>query len=91
MNFSSFTIARPVGIILWMPMSGFATNEVAIKARKEGIQSFLAKPFTSPELLNLLAELCGDRQSKEVPAVSAPTQSNECCENPTLKPSDHES
>jgi FixJ family two-component response regulator len=40
-------------------MSGLATNEVAIKARKEGIQSFLAKPFTAPELLNLLAELCG--------------------------------
>jgi two-component system, cell cycle sensor histidine kinase and response regulator CckA len=55
-------------------MSGLATNEVAINAMQEGIQSFLAKPFTAPELLNLLADLCGDYPSKEVPTANAPIE-----------------
>jgi hypothetical protein len=52
-------IDAQAGFYVVVTMSGLATNKVAIKARKEGIQSFLAKPFTAPELLNLLPDLCG--------------------------------
>ncbi len=38
-------------------MSGLATNESVTKTMKEGVQAFLAKPFTAPELLNLLARI----------------------------------
>jgi two-component system, cell cycle sensor histidine kinase and response regulator CckA len=40
-------------------MSGLATNEAATKTAVEGVKAFLAKPFISSELLNLLATLCG--------------------------------
>ncbi|NJK65943.1 MAG: response regulator [Microcoleus sp. CSU_2_2] len=40
-------------------MSGLATNESVSKTMNEGAQAFLAKPFTAPELLNLLSRLCG--------------------------------
>jgi two-component system, cell cycle sensor histidine kinase and response regulator CckA len=39
-------------------MSGLATNEAEAKAMNEEIQAFLAKPFTAPELLNLLSQFC---------------------------------
>jgi two-component system, cell cycle sensor histidine kinase and response regulator CckA len=39
-------------------MSGLETYEAVTKMRKEGVQSFLAKPFTAPELLTLLSDLC---------------------------------
>ncbi len=39
-------------------MSGLAANESVTKTLNEGVQAFLAKPFTAPELLNLLAEIC---------------------------------
>jgi PAS domain S-box-containing protein len=38
-------------------MSGLATNESVTKTMKEGVKSFLAKPFTAAELLNLLATI----------------------------------
>jgi two-component system, cell cycle sensor histidine kinase and response regulator CckA len=40
-------------------MSGLATNESVTRTMNEGVQAFLAKPFTAMELLNLLAPLCG--------------------------------
>jgi CheY-like chemotaxis protein len=40
-------------------MSGLAANESIVRTMDEGVQAFLAKPFTAPELLNLLAPLCG--------------------------------
>ncbi len=40
-------------------MSGLATNEAVTKTMNEQVQAFLAKPFAAPELLNLLARLCG--------------------------------
>jgi two-component system, cell cycle sensor histidine kinase and response regulator CckA len=40
-------------------MSGLATNESVSKIMNEGVQAFLAKPFTAAELLNLLSRLCG--------------------------------
>jgi nitrogen-specific signal transduction histidine kinase/CheY-like chemotaxis protein len=40
-------------------MSGLATNESVTTTMSEGVQAFLAKPFTAPELLNLLSSLCG--------------------------------
>lgn len=40
-------------------MSGLATNDSVTKTMNEGVQAFLAKPFTAPELLNLLSRLCG--------------------------------
>jgi two-component system, cell cycle sensor histidine kinase and response regulator CckA len=43
-------------------MSGLATHEAVTKTMNEGVQAFLAKPFTTPELLNLLSRLC-DRNS----------------------------
>jgi PAS domain S-box-containing protein len=39
-------------------MSGLSTNESITRMNNEGVKSFLAKPFTAPELLNLLAPLC---------------------------------
>jgi two-component system, cell cycle sensor histidine kinase and response regulator CckA len=39
-------------------MSGLATNEAVTKTMNEGVRAFLPKPFTAPELLNLLAILC---------------------------------
>jgi CheY-like chemotaxis protein len=42
-------------------MSGLATNETEATAMNEGIQAFLAKPFTTPELLNLLSQFCNSR------------------------------
>jgi two-component system, cell cycle sensor histidine kinase and response regulator CckA len=39
-------------------MSGLATNEAIDRTMKEGVKAFLAKPFTSDELLNLLPTLC---------------------------------
>ncbi len=39
-------------------MSGLATNESITRTMNEGVQGFLAKPFTAPELLNLLSTLC---------------------------------
>jgi two-component system, cell cycle sensor histidine kinase and response regulator CckA len=39
-------------------MSGLATNESVKKVMNEGICAFLAKPFTAPELLNLLQRFC---------------------------------
>ncbi|MGB8702123.1 MAG: response regulator [Thermosynechococcaceae cyanobacterium] len=39
-------------------MSGLATNESVTQKVHEGVQGFLAKPFTAPELLNLVAHLC---------------------------------
>jgi two-component system, cell cycle sensor histidine kinase and response regulator CckA len=72
----SATIIRTLHIlnpqVQIIAMSGLATNEVAIKTRQEGIQSFLAKPFTTPKLLNLLAHLCCSNHSKEVPTASVP-------------------
>jgi two-component system, cell cycle sensor histidine kinase and response regulator CckA len=38
-------------------MSGLATNESVTKTMKEGVQAFLAKPFTASELLNTLAAI----------------------------------
>jgi signal transduction histidine kinase/ActR/RegA family two-component response regulator len=38
-------------------MSGLATNESITKMVTEGVKAFLAKPFTGPELLNLLASV----------------------------------
>jgi two-component system, cell cycle sensor histidine kinase and response regulator CckA len=39
-------------------MSGLATNEAVNKTMNEGVQAFLAKPFTAVELLDLLSRLC---------------------------------
>jgi two-component system, cell cycle sensor histidine kinase and response regulator CckA len=39
-------------------MSGLATHESVAKTMGEGVQAFLAKPFTALELLNLLPQLC---------------------------------
>jgi PAS domain S-box-containing protein len=40
-------------------MSGLATNESVSKTMGEGVQAFLAKPFTASELLNAIARRCG--------------------------------
>ncbi len=39
-------------------MSGLATHKSISKTMGEGVQAFLAKPFTALELLNLLPRLC---------------------------------
>jgi PAS domain S-box-containing protein len=39
-------------------MSGLATNESIAKTMNEGVQAFLAKPFTAKELLSTLNVLC---------------------------------
>jgi two-component system, cell cycle sensor histidine kinase and response regulator CckA len=39
-------------------MSGLVTQESVNQTRHEGVQAFLAKPFTATELLNLLPALC---------------------------------
>lgn len=39
-------------------MSGLATNESVTRTMGEGVQAFLAKPFTASELLHLLSRLC---------------------------------
>jgi two-component system, cell cycle sensor histidine kinase and response regulator CckA len=39
-------------------MSGLATHEAVNQAMSEGVQAFLAKPFTAQELLNHLSYLC---------------------------------
>jgi PAS domain S-box-containing protein len=39
-------------------MSGLTTNESVARTMSEGVQAFLSKPFTAPELLNLLSPLC---------------------------------
>jgi two-component system, cell cycle sensor histidine kinase and response regulator CckA len=46
-------------------MSGLATNESVTETMSAGAQAFLAKPFTAPELLNLLPQLCGKNQSPQ--------------------------
>jgi PAS domain S-box-containing protein len=51
-------------------MSGLATNEAATSVMKEGVQSFLAKPFTASELLTLLPNLCGRDLSKEMESAN---------------------
>ncbi len=43
-------------------MSGLATQAVVTRTLGEGVQAFLAKPFTALELLDLLACLCGQTQ-----------------------------
>jgi two-component system, cell cycle sensor histidine kinase and response regulator CckA len=43
-----------------LAMSGLATNEAVAKAMSEGVKGFLAKPFTAPELLNMLFPLCNE-------------------------------
>jgi two-component system, cell cycle sensor histidine kinase and response regulator CckA len=40
-------------------MSGLATHEATTETMREGVQAFLAKPFTALELLSLLPQLCG--------------------------------
>ncbi|WP_404783818.1 response regulator [Altericista sp. CCNU0014] len=47
-------------------MSGLVTHESVAKTMREGIQAFLAKPFTAPELLNLLPQLCDPKKSSSV-------------------------
>jgi CheY-like chemotaxis protein len=39
-------------------MSGLATNESVSRTMGEGVQAFIAKPFTALELLNILSRLC---------------------------------
>jgi PAS domain S-box-containing protein len=39
-------------------MSGLESNESVTKTMSNDVQAFLAKPFTAPELLNLLPPLC---------------------------------
>jgi two-component system, cell cycle sensor histidine kinase and response regulator CckA len=39
-------------------MSGLATPEAVAETKREGVQVFLAKPFTAQELLNSLFQLC---------------------------------
>jgi signal transduction histidine kinase len=39
-------------------MSGLATPEAVAETKREGVQAFLAKPFTAQELLNSLFQLC---------------------------------
>jgi two-component system, cell cycle sensor histidine kinase and response regulator CckA len=39
-------------------MSGLSTNESTIDINDPGVKAFLNKPFTAPELLNLLSQLC---------------------------------
>jgi two-component system, cell cycle sensor histidine kinase and response regulator CckA len=39
-------------------MSGLAPNESVAEILRLGVQAFLAKPFTAPELLNLLPRFC---------------------------------
>lgn len=39
-------------------MSGLATHESVLRTMGEGVQAFLAKPFTAVELLGILARLC---------------------------------
>jgi two-component system, cell cycle sensor histidine kinase and response regulator CckA len=74
----SATIIRTLHIlnpqVQIIAMSGLATPEVAIEARQEGIQSFLAKPFTASELLNLLADLCSGNSSKDVQTAIVSTE-----------------
>jgi len=52
-------------------MSGLATNEATTKVLREGVQSFLAKPFTAPELLNLLSRLCISASTNETPSSNS--------------------
>jgi two-component system, cell cycle sensor histidine kinase and response regulator CckA len=40
-------------------MSGLSTNESIADLMRLGVRAFLPKPFTAPELLNLLPDLCG--------------------------------
>jgi two-component system, cell cycle sensor histidine kinase and response regulator CckA len=44
-------------------MSGLSTNESITRMNNAGVKSFLAKPFTAPELLNLLAPLCNNNST----------------------------
>jgi CheY-like chemotaxis protein len=39
-------------------MSGLAANEQLQNLQANGVQSFLAKPFTAETLLNTLAQVC---------------------------------
>ncbi len=39
-------------------MSGLATPEAVAETKREGVQVFLAKPFTALELLNILFQIC---------------------------------
>jgi PAS domain S-box-containing protein len=50
-------------------MSGLATNEATTKVLHEGVQCFLAKPFTAPELLNLLPRLCSGSSTTETAPI----------------------
>lgn len=56
-----------VNLALWKPKRQMTTitNEAAAKMMKEGVQSFLAKPFTARELLNILALHCDRKQHHE--------------------------
>jgi two-component system, cell cycle sensor histidine kinase and response regulator CckA len=40
-------------------MSGLSTHESMAEIMRLGVRAFLPKPFTAPELLNLLPDLCG--------------------------------
>jgi PAS domain S-box-containing protein len=55
-----------------MAMSGLSTNAAAATAIKQGVQAFLAKPFTAPELLCILSNLCRKNQGQETPSASPP-------------------
>jgi two-component system, cell cycle sensor histidine kinase and response regulator CckA len=47
-------------------MSGLVTQESVNQTLHEGVQAFLAKPFTATELLNLLPALCQRREASSI-------------------------
>jgi PAS domain S-box-containing protein len=52
------TLSRLNPHVQIIAMSGLSTNESIAKITKEGVQAFLAKPFTAAELLQPLALIC---------------------------------
>ncbi len=52
------TLSRLNPDVQIIAMSGLSTNESIAKMTKEGVQAFLAKPFTAAELLQPLALIC---------------------------------
>jgi two-component system, cell cycle sensor histidine kinase and response regulator CckA len=52
------TLAKINPQVKIVTMSGLATNESVTKTMAAGVSTFLAKPFTAIELLNLLAQIC---------------------------------
>jgi two-component system, cell cycle sensor histidine kinase and response regulator CckA len=61
-SLNSITMIRQLrelnALVPIVAMSGLATPEAVAETKREGVQAFLAKPFTARELLNILFQLC---------------------------------